>query len=229
MSKDDLVKNQLPLYEGRGFPVDALSPDEFERFVFSCLLCIDRTLGIEITAKPTGSGDGGFDVQGQVITSGRTVCVQCKRLESPLGTPTVAEELAKVAAQSFLEGYDVEQHRFICSGGVRTKLRTQLKEKSRAQLAAAAGEKLASTPDGELANLRKRILECGADPRSIAEKYVVQLGVLVAWDMEEFDAALSGRWTDVLEIANRFFRLATSKKDFPLSSGGAASASECHD
>ncbi len=115
-----------PYYEGRGFPLGTLSPAEFESFVFGCLLCIQDVLGLHITGMPSGTGDGGFDVQGEVISSKRLVCVQCKRQKEPLGTPKVAEELAKVAATVALEGSDVGEHRFICTGGVRDKLTHQL-------------------------------------------------------------------------------------------------------
>ncbi len=197
------------IYDGRGLPVDTLSPDEFEQFVFSCLLCVKDVLGLIITGKPSGSGDGGFNMQGEVIVSKRLACVQCKRQKEPLGTSQVAEELAKVAATAALEGSDVGEHRFICTGGVRTKLLKQLREKSRQQLAFEAGKLLANALNGELASLRVRLEKGGADPRQVAESYVLGLDLLTAWGLREFDAALSSRWGEVLKVADRYFKIAT--------------------
>ncbi len=209
---------RAPHYEGRRLPIDVLSPSEFEEFVFSSLLCIEDVLGLRITGKPTGSGDGGFDVQGEVIVSRRLACVQCKRLKEKLGSPQVAEELAKVAATAALEGSDVGEHRFICTGGVRTKLRNQLREQPRQQMAFEAGERLANSVDGELATLRLRLEDNGADPRKVAEDYVLGLDLLMVWGAEEFDAALSSRWNDVLRVAERHFKIATVVREHPRAS-----------
>jgi len=171
-----------------------------------------------MTGKPSGSGDGGFDVQGEVIFSKRLVCVQCKRQKEPLGTSKVAGELAKVAATAALEGSDVGEHRFICTGGIRTVLAKQLREKSRQHLAIAAGEKLATALSGELATLRVRLEKIGTDPRQVAESYVRGLNLLTAWGLQEFDAALSPKWSDVLHIAERYFRIATTVREHPRAS-----------
>lgn len=133
MNQFDAV-DRAPLYDGNGFPLDGLSPTEFEKFVFSCLLCVEDVHGLKITGKPSGTGDGGFDVQGEVIATNRLVCVQCKRQKEPLGIPQIAAELAKVAATAALEGSDVGEHRFICTGGIQGKLRKQLRETLRRQL-----------------------------------------------------------------------------------------------
>jgi hypothetical protein len=213
---------QAPHYEGRQFPIDVLSPSEFEKFVFSSLLCIEDVLGLRITGKPTGSGDGGFDVQGDVVASRRLACVQCKRQKEPLGTPQVAEELAKVAPTAALEGSDVGEHRFICTGGVRRKLRNQLREQPLQHLANEAGERLANSVNGELTTLRLRLETVGADPRKVAEDYVLGLDLLTAWGAEEFDAALSPHWNDVLQVAERHFKIATVVREHPRASFGRA-------
>ncbi|MFZ2326665.1 MAG: hypothetical protein WAW73_07095 [Rhodoferax sp.] len=211
----DPVALRLPLYEGRGFPLGSLSPHEFEQFIFASLQCIEESLGLRITGAPSGPGDGGFDVQGSVIRTKRLACVQCKRQNEPLDSSQVAKELAKVAATSMLEGSNIGEHRFICTGGVRNSLRKQLREASVRQLAAAAGEQLATATHSELASLRAQLKERGEDPRQVAEAYVQGLDVLLAWDIDEFDAALSARWDDALEVAGRFFRIATVVREHP--------------
>lgn len=210
--------NRAPYYDGRGFPLNDLSAEEFENFVFSSLLCIQDLLHLRVDGKPSGSGDGGFDVQGELIDSPRLACVQCKRQKSPLDTPQVAKELAKVAATAALEGSDIGAHRFICTGGVRKKLRGQLREKSRRQLAAEAAERLANAVDGELISLRRRLEERGLKPQQVAESYVLGLDTLVVWDTDEFDAALSPRWDEVLKVAERHFRIATVVREHPRAS-----------
>lgn len=230
MTEPTDAADRKTFYDGRGFPVDALSPDEFEKFVFSCLLCVQDVLGLRITGKPSGSGDGGFDVQGESIVSKRLACVQCKRQKKPLGVPQLAEELAKIAATTALEGSDVGEHRFICTGGIRTTLFKQLREKSRQQLAVEAGKRLANTPNGELANLRVRLEESGADPRQVAESYVLGLDLLMAWGLQEFDAALSPRWSEVLQVAERYFKIATIVREHPRASFDRATyIAEHHD
>jgi hypothetical protein len=105
-----------PLYEGDGLPVDKLEPGKFEDFVFVCLLQISPTWNLKSYGKPTGAGDGGFDVMGDNLVPHRKECVQCKRQQASLGISQVGVELAKVAATSKLEGSNVGEHRFICSG-----------------------------------------------------------------------------------------------------------------
>lgn len=228
MTDSPSATNRAPYYDGRGLPLGALSPKEFEEFVFTCLLCIGEVLGLRITGNPSGSGDGGFDVQGMVIASKRLACIQCKRQEQKLDTPLVAKELAKVAATAALEGSDVGEHRFICTGGIRTKLTKQLREMSRQELAVEAGNRLADASDSELASLRVRLENAGIDPRQVAESYVTGLDLLTAWDSLEFDAALSSRWSDVLQVAERYFRIATVVQEHPRASFDRAAYIEEH-
>jgi hypothetical protein len=205
----------LPHYSGRDLPVRLLNPDQFEDFIFACLQCIAPTLGLRITGEPSGTGDGGFDVQAERIDSKQTVCVQCKHQKNALGLPQVAEELAKVAANSVLEKSTIAEHRFICSGGVSSKLRSQLRETSRQEAILLAGDKLALARKGELLTLKKRLQDAGHDPRTVAESYVRNLDRIVAWDIHEFDVSLSSQWNDVLQIVQRFFQVETVVREFP--------------
>ena len=221
-------EKKAPLYQGKELPLGSLSPSEFEDFVFACLLKIGGDFDLLIEDKPTGAGDGGFDVTGKNSKTGRTVCVQCKRLQEPLGTPLVALELAKVAATAHLNGYDVGEHRFICTGKIRTKLRKELTEASRQTLASEAGRQLETS--SELAELRKSLVDQGADPKGVAESYVRKLDKLMAWGNEEFNIALSFRWNDVLLIAERFFQIATVVREYPRAvfDRNAYIAEHCH-
>lgn len=216
MSSDpNTIFNQVPYYDGLGFPVERLSPEDFESFVFGCLLTIQDVLGLKVIGKPSGSGDGGFDVQGEVVASGRLLCVQCKRQNQPLDMTQLRNELAKVAATSALESSDIGEHRFICTGGVRNKVTRALRSVSRQEIAIEVGDVLQNSTLRELASLRVKLEQQGKTPRTIAESYVLKLDGLLAWDLKEFDAALSPRWEDILEVAQRYFRIATVVRDNP--------------
>lgn len=207
-----------PFYNGHDFPVDQLSPGKFEDFVFACLQSASNLFDLVITGQPSGSGDGGFDVQARNTLTGRIACIQCKRQKDPLGTPLVAEELAKVAATSALEGSNVGEHRFICTGGVRGKLVKQLRQKSRADLASEAVQRISTAKDGELAVLRARLEAATLDVGDVVNSYVKNLDVLLAWSFHEFDVALSPRWNAVLQISERFFSIASVVREHPRAS-----------
>ncbi len=187
-----------PLYEGHGLPVEKLDPGKFEGFVFACLVSVAEVLGFKVTGKPSGSGDGGFDVVGESLRTSRKVCVQCKRQQKSLGSSQVAFELAKVAGNSKLEGSDVGEHRFICTGGVTQSLESLLRQGFRQELAAEAGRLMATAQDGELATLRQKLHTAGHDARQVAESYVQNLDQLLAWSFHEFDVAISSRWDAIL-------------------------------
>ena len=215
MTEPTATEQPPPLYEGHGLPVDKLDPGKFEDFVFACLLQVADTWDLRIDGKPSGSGDGGFDVMGESLPTHRKACVQCKRQQASLGVSQVAEELAKVAATSKLEGSNVGEHRFICTGGIATKLHRALRQNPRTDLAAAAGERIVSAADGPLVSLRQQLESAGHDARQVAENYVQNLDTLVAWSFHEFDVALSGRWDAILPVAERYFRVASVVWEHP--------------
>lgn len=215
MTDQAATEQPPPLYEGHGLPVDKMDPGKFEDFVFACLLQIAATWNLRIDGKPSGSGDGGFDVMGESLATHRKACVQCKRQQASLGVSQMAEELAKVAATSKLEGSNVGEHRFICTGGIATKLRRALRQNPRTNLAAAAGERIASAADGPLVSLRQQLESAGHDARQVAEYYVQSLDTLVAWSFHEFDVALSARWDAILPVAERYLRVASVVLEHP--------------
>ncbi|WP_146122337.1 restriction endonuclease [Burkholderia multivorans] len=211
--KDSIL--QPPYYDGQRLPLSSLSPPQFESFVFACFLKIQRETGIRITGKPSGSGDAGFDVEGESVATQRGVCLQCKRLQSPLGTAQVAEELAKVAATSTLDGSNIGVHQFLCSSSISQTLRRQIREHSRQQLIDAASAKLMDDGLGSLARLRGRLEAVGRDPREVVEQYVRQLDQLVVWGADEFDAALSSNWIELQDVVEQHFKVATVVREHP--------------
>lgn len=207
-----------PYFEGRRLPLGNLSASEFEKFVAAALTCIGETQGIEIQGMPSGSGDGGFDVSGKDLRTGRIVCIQCKRQLKSIGIAQVAIELAKVAANSKIEGSDVGQHRFICTGGITNDLIKLLRGDFRTKLVLDAGNRLADAKDGELVTLRERLVACGEDPLQIVKSYVEGLDELIVWDQDGFDVALSSRWNDVLQVVKKYFNIATVVREHPRAS-----------
>ncbi|WP_295753378.1 restriction endonuclease [Undibacterium sp.] len=207
-----------PYFEGRRLPLSDLSASEFEEFVAAALTCIGKALGIEIQGMPSGSGDGGFDVSGKDLRTGRIVCIQCKRQLKSIGIAQVAIELAKVAANSKIEGSDVGQHRFICTGGIANELIRLLRGDFRTTLVADAGNRLAYAKDGELVTLREKLVAIGEDPRLIVKSYVEGLDELIVWDQDGFDVALSSRWNEVLQVVERYFNIATVVREHPRAS-----------
>lgn len=213
--KNTSESKKSPYFERRRLPLGDLLPSEFEGFVAAALTCIGKAQGIEIQGMPSGSGDGGFDVSGRDLESGRIVCIQCKRQTKSIGVPQVAIELAKVAANSKIEGSDVGQHRFICTGGITNELIQLLRGDFRSKLISEAGNRLVDAKDGELETLKKSLMARGEDPRLIVKSYIDGLDKLIVWDQNGFDVALSSQWSDVLEVIERFFKIAAVVREHP--------------
>lgn len=202
-----------PLYETRSVPFEKLSADEFEKCVFACFLTIQSHQGLRIDGRPAGSGDGGFDVYGIALSSNRKLCIQCKRQKASLGLTLLAKEVAKVAMTSRLGESDVGVHFFICSGGVTLELRRLLRETERTKILKEAQLVIREAKEGELHSLRERITEIGENAEDVVGSYVRNLERLVAWDMEEFDAALSPVWDTAFTVLERYFRISTAVRE----------------
>lgn len=204
-----------PLYETRSVPFEKLSADDFEKCVFACFLTIQSHQGLRIDGRPAGSGDGGFDVYGVALSSNRKLCIQCKRQKASLGLALLAKEVAKVAMTSHLEKSDVGVHFFICSGGVTTELRRLLRDTGRTKILNEAQLLIRGAAEGELHSLRERLTEIGENAEDVVGSYVRNLERLVAWDMEEFDAALSPVWDKAFIVLERYFRISTAVREHP--------------
>lgn len=211
----DTPENSSPLYEARSVPFEKLSADDFEKCVFSCFLAIQSHQGLRIDGQPAGSGDGGFDVYGLAVDSKRTLCIQCKRQKASLGLPLLARELAKVALTTRLEKSDVGVHFFICTGGVTQELRRLLRETDRTEILNETLSVIRGITEGELHTLRERLTQVGENVEEIVGSYVQSLDRLVAWDMGEFDAALSPAWESALNVLERFFKVSTAVREHP--------------
>ncbi|MDZ4332098.1 MAG: restriction endonuclease [Pseudomonas sp.] len=204
-----------PLYEARSVPFEKLSADDFEKCVFACFVAIQSHQGLRVDGQPAGSGDGGFDVYGVVTDSNRKLCIQCKRQKASFGLPLLAKEVAKVALTTHLEKSDVGVHFFICTGGVTQELRRLLRETDRTEILNEAQSVIRGATEGELHTLRERLVQAGGDAEEVVGSYVQTLDRLVAWDMGEFDAALSPAWDSALKVLERYFRVSTVVREHP--------------
>jgi len=211
----DTSENSPPLYETRSVPFEKLSADDFEKCVFACFLAIQSHQGLRIDGQPAGSGDGGFDVYGVAVESNRKLCIQCKRQKASLGLPLLAKEVAKVALTTCLEKSDVGVHFFICTGGVTQELRRLLRATDRTEILDETLSVIRGTTEGELHTLRKRLTKKGEDAEEVIRSYVQTLDRLVAWDMGEFDAALSPAWDSAFKVLERYFRVSTAVREHP--------------
>lgn len=206
---------KFPLYEGHSVPFEKLSADDFEKCVFACFIAMQSHQELRVDGQPAGSGDGGFDVYGVALDSNRQLCIQCKRQKASLGLPLLAKEVAKVALTARIEKSDVGVHFFICSGGVTRDLRRLLRETDRAKISNAAQAIVGEDTACELKVLKEQVIETGDDPKEVVGAYVRELDRLVAWDMEEFDAALSPAWGSAFEVLERFFTVSTAVREHP--------------
>lgn len=211
----DPPENRPPVYEARSVPFEKLSADDFEKCVFACFLTIQSYQGLRIDGQPAGSGDGGFDVYGVAESSNRKLCIQCKRQKASLGLPLLAKEIAKVALTTRLGKSDVGVHFFICTGGVTRELHRLLRETHRIEIKHAAQESVRKATEGELQALRERLIQEGEDAEEVVGSYVKALDRLVAWDMAEFDAALSPAWDTAFKVIERYFRVSTAVREHP--------------
>jgi hypothetical protein len=105
-------------------------------------------------------------------------------------------------------------HFFICTGGVTQELRRLLRETDRIEIVNAAQSAIRGA-EGELHALRERVTQAGEEAGEVVGSYVKALDRLIAWDMGEFDAALSPAWDSAFNVLERFFRVSTAIREHP--------------
>ncbi len=205
------------LYEARSVPYDKLSPDDFEKLVHSLFVVLQNLLHIKVGGNPGGSGDGGFDIYGDDTLTGRSVCVQCKRLTSKnLGLPVVAHEIAKVALSTKIGGADVGVHFFVSSGGLTQEIPRLLRETNKTTITNKAKELVRDATDNELVTLKEEVAnKLGLDPEVVVEQYVSSIDRLVVWSIDEFDAQLSAIWPEAKKVLDRHFQIERVVEEHP--------------
>ena len=201
------------LYRGQPLSLGALSSDSFEDFVYQVLCEVAPLHGFKIVGGPQNSSDAGFDAMGERITDKAILCVQCKRLNSAMGLPVVATELAKVALHSALKNSNVRGHLIITSGTLTGDLKTVLREHGRSRLVSAARE-ATKTDD----HLKVLVAECklkGIDPLGVAESYVKGLDFLEVWSGRDFENQVVRVYSKLTDALERNFALETVVREEP--------------
>lgn len=218
MTVNTASTNSRPtLYAARSVPYDKLSPDDFEKLIYSLFVVLQDMLHINIAGNPGGSGDGGFDVYGDDILTDRRVCIQCKRLTSSnLGLPTVAQEIAKVALSTKISSADVGAHFFVTSGALTQEIPKLLRETNKTRIINKAKELVQNAANNELVPLRDKIANnLGLDPQDVVEQYVFSLDRLIVWSIDEFDAQLSAVWPAAKKVLERYFQIERVVEEYP--------------
>lgn len=190
------------LFAGLPLPLEKLSPEAFEDFVYVAFQALGPRRGFRVDQKTGGPGDGGFDAVGRRIADAKIVCLQAKRNQD-LGLPAVALELGKVALTSALERSEVAEHYIVSSGAVVKKMDKLLRETGRASLVQEAID--VGTVHADLAALREKCADRQLDVRVTIEHYVAGCESIVVWDCTQFDKQLLGVWSELKDRAERWF------------------------
>lgn len=201
------------LFRGQPLPLGALTPDAFEDFVYGTFCEILPLHGFKIVAGPLNSGDGGFDATGERISDRAILSVQCKRLNSTLGLPLVAVELAKVALDAALNNSDVRGHLIVTSGTVTNDLRAAQRERDRKRIIDAACEQVKSNED--LKVRRDQCVKAGLDPQTLVEKYVKGLEFFETWTAREFEVQMERVSSKVMPLIEAAFSVETVLREEP--------------
>jgi hypothetical protein len=202
-----------PLLVGRQVPFGQLEWQEFEHFVRTVLIKLGPRTGLDVDAESTGSGDWGFDIGARRTKDNARVCIQCKRYAKNITTAVAAEELAKVALKSWLEGSAVREHYIISTGGVAENLRSACREEDRHTLIARAQAKAESADD--LRSLREDVESRGGSVGPVARDYVRNLEKAVVWSGSDLDAEVTVIWSELIDVFERFFVVSSVLREHP--------------
>jgi len=116
------------LYQNSLLPLDELSADSFEDFIYQSLVLLGNEKAFQMQSGRQPSGDEGFDCTARTTNNNELICIQCKRYNNTLYTKTVVEEIVKVALNGILDNTTPKHHYIISSGIISKELRKQLRE-----------------------------------------------------------------------------------------------------
>lgn len=199
-----MTSNKVNLYQGVPIPLEKLGADSFEDFMHQVLIIMGNKQGFEITNGPLNSSDHGFDLTGQRLSDQSIICFQCKRYNSKaIGLPVVAEELAKVAINSFIEGSAVKEHYILTTGTLTKDLVSTLRSTT-------CKEKIIekSIECLKQESFRSIVKSCENDTVDvIVRNYIQSLEKIVVWSKRDIDNNLAPIWSDIEDSIDKFFKL----------------------
>lgn len=199
----------------RGFPlpIEKLSPEAFEDFVYQALSVLGEQKGFEMQSGRQPSADQGFDCTAKTVSGGHLVCIQCKRYTSALSIKTVAEEIIKVSLEGALNTSQARQHYIITSGPVTGVLRTALRQEHyldlKSECAAIINNNIFQP------SLIKKSKEKNLSPIDITKKYIDDLEKLIVWSSIDFNNELLVSWSKLDDVLERNFTIERVLKDKP--------------
>ncbi|WP_248767675.1 restriction endonuclease [Pseudomonas sp. MWU12-2345] len=201
------------LNQGFPLPINHLSPDAFEDFVYQALSVLGMKKGFEMQSGRQPSGDQGFDCTAKTTNNNSLICIQCKRYNSALNIKTVAEEIIKVSLESALNTSVVKQHYIITSGTVATVLRKALRQPDHLDLKNEC-TRIINGKKFHLA-LIKNAEDKKLSPADVAAKYIDDLEKLIIWSSTDFNNELLVIWSALDDILERHFTVEKILKDKP--------------
>jgi hypothetical protein len=201
------------LNQGFPLPLNNLSPDAFEDFVYQALSILGIKKEFEMQSGRQPSGDQGFDCTAKTTKNKSLVCIQCKRYNSALNIKTVAEEIIKVSLECALNTSAVKQHYIITSGTVATILRKALRQPDYVDLKKECTEIINGKKFQQA--LIKKIEDKKLCPKNVSEKYIDQLEKLIVWSSTDFNNELLVIWSELGDILERHFTIEKILKDKP--------------
>lgn len=202
------------LYQNSRLPLDQLSSDSFEDFVYQSLVLLEDQKEFRMQSGRQPSGDEGFDCTAKKTTNNELVCIQCKRYSSTLYTGTVVEEIVKVALNGILDKSIPKHHYIITSGTVSEKLRKQLRQGEYTDLKAEC-KKLLDDKKLQLTLIEKVVESLHIDPYDTICNYLDSLHDLIIWSGTDLQNELVVIWSQLHDILEKHFSLAVVFKEHP--------------
>ncbi|PJZ23950.1 hypothetical protein CH352_00840 [Leptospira hartskeerlii] len=203
------------IYQGRIIPINDLSPDDFENFLYGAFQILFSSRGWEVVGKSGGVGDGGFDFDAKNNNS-EIICIQCKRYpETDLDLRKVAHELAKVALRSYLEKSNVVEHYIISSGKVKTEVDSARRSLDRRNVISIALRELSNQQN--YINDKNAIVK--AEPNknleSIIENYILKLKTIHIWNGVQLDSEIGSIYSKLNDLLDKYFGVQNVLREYP--------------
>jgi|GEM_PF-6158692 len=211
------MNNELKpnIYQGKKIPINELSADDFENFMYGLLQILFEHKDISLIGKPGNTGDGGFDIDA-INNAGEIICIQCKRYsEIELDLKKTSNELAKVALRSYIEKSNITEHYIITSGKVKNEVDSARRETSKQTLVKYAIEEVNN--EKNYINDKKKIKKSNPSDNydQIVTNYITNLKVIHIWNNGQLDSEISTVYSKIHNLLERYFHIENILREYP--------------
>ncbi|MCE9501200.1 MAG: restriction endonuclease, partial [Leptospira sp.] len=209
----EIVKSDI--YQGKKIPLNSLSPEAFEDFMYGILKIIFKPTGITIIGKSGSIGDGGFDIDGKNSNS-EIICFQCKRYpETDLDLNKVANELAKVALRSYAENSNIVEHYIITSGKVMSNVESARRDSTKKLLKDSAVKEVNNIDN--FLNDKKKIRASNPNIHfdQIVISYIEKLKTIHIWNSGQLDSEIGSVYSKTNDLRERYFNIENVLLEYP--------------